>query len=328
EIPVFSAASTGELAVSPAEKGSSRAASVIVLIIASLLPSIFFYGLVNGQPGTGSVLVLFWLAIASAAAGVIALFRNKEKNTRIGAGCAVLFSCLLAVVCRTTMYSNNQFWTAVGLNSIVYWTVASGLICAVVLSLVYTFMLAKQGYTWKDYGIVWKLKTILAGLCAGLLAVAAGYAVLFLVDAVFKTDFRIWTFAFKTFDASYLPAMIRYIPSFLLYYLMSTISITVNTNKENLQGWKGYVTAVLMNAGGPALWVAIQYGTLFATGTAFYPDAALSGIMIIAMVPTLAVAAVISRALYKKTGNVWTAAFLNGILITVMSVANTFVVFR
>ena len=88
---------------------------------------------------------------------------------------------------------------------------------------------------------------------------------------------------------------------------MSTISITVNTNKENLQGWKGYVTAVLMNAGGPALWVAIQYGTLFATGTAFYPDAALSGIMIIAMVPTLAVAAVISRALYKKTGNVWTA---------------------
>lgn len=328
EIPVFSAAATGELAVSPAEKGSSRAASVIVLIIASLLPSIFFYGLVNGQPGTGSVLVLFWLAIASAAAGVIALFRNKEKNTRIGAGCAVLFSCLLAVVCRTTMYSNNQFWTAVGLNSIVYWTVASGLICAVVLSLVYTFMLAKQGYTWKDYGIVWKPKTILAGLCAGLLAVIAGYAVLFLVDAVFKTDFRIWTFAFKTFDASYLPAMIRYIPSFLLYYLMSTISITVNTNKENLQGWKGYVTAVLMNAGGPALWVAIQYGTLFATGTAFYPDAALSGIMIIAMVPTLAVAAVISRALYKKTGNVWTAAFLNGILITVMSVANTFVVFR
>ena len=50
---------------------------------------------------------------------------------------------------------------------------------------------------------------------------------------------------------------------------------------------------------------------------------ALSSILLVAMVPTLAIAACFSRALYKRTGNIWTAAFFNGILMTVMTLANT-----
>ena len=46
------------------------------------------------------------------------------------------------------------------------------------------------------------------------------------------------------------------------------------------------------------------------------------------MVPTLAIAGCISRALYKKTGNIWTGAFVNGLLMTIMTVANTTVYFR
>ena len=41
-----------------------------------------------------------------------------------------------------------------------------------------------------------------------------------------------------------------------------------------------------------------------------------------------AIAGCISRALYKKTGNVWTAAFVNGLLMTIMTVANTTVYYR
>ena len=42
------------------------------------------------------------------------------------------------------------------------------------------------------------------------------------------------------------------------------------------------------------------------------------------MVPTLSIAAIISRNLYKKTGNVWTPAFLNAFLMTTMALANSF----
>ena len=47
-----------------------------------------------------------------------------------------------------------------------------------------------------------------------------------------------------------------------------------------------------------------------------------------ALVPTLAVASCITRLLYKKTGNVWTAAFFNTILMTMMTVANTTIYFQ
>ena len=147
-------------------------------------------------------------------------------------------------------------------------------------------------------------------------------------DALFKADFRIWTFAFKTFDFNIFPAILRYLPTFLLFYVVSTAAITVNTNTEKLKGFWGYLVAIILNAGGPILWLANQYGMLFGTGVAAHPGSALSGIVLVAMVPTLSIAAVISRSLYKKTGNIWLPAFLNALLMTTMAVANTMVAFK
>ena len=113
-----------------------------------------------------------------------------------------------------------------------------------------------------------------------------------------------------------------------MYYVVSTISITINTNTEKLQGWKGYLLAIVLNAGGPMIWLAVQYGTLFGSGVAYWDGSALSGIMMVAMVPTLSIAAIISRRLYKKTGSIWAPAVLNGVLMTVMTLANTMVAFK
>ena len=60
----------------------------------------------------------------------------------------------------------------------------------------------------------------------------------------------------------------------------------------------------------------------------FPVESALSGIVLVAMAVTLTIAAIISRNLYKKTGNIWTAACLNGILMTTMTIANTMVAFK
>ena len=81
--------------------------------------------------------------------------------------------------------------------------------------------------------------------------------------------------------------------------------------------------AILLNAGGITVYLLRQYLTLFATGVAAHPTQALSSILLVAMVPTLAIAACFSRALYKRTGNIWTPAFFNAILMTLMTLANT-----
>ena len=105
-------------------------------------------------------------------------------------------------------------------------------------------------------------------------------------------------------------------------------SCVYNTSSEKLQGAWGYVLAALTNMGGILIWLALQYGKLFATGSAFYPGEDLSGILLFALVPTLAIASCLTKLFYKRTGNIWTAVFFNTMLMTMMTVANTTVYFQ
>lgn len=330
ELPFFKLAVSGELPVLPSPKGGMLVATWCILAFACLLPLLYFVPLMDGSDGP-AMTILFVGALVIAVVGLAALAMGISKKTRnisVGGACMLVSGAALALVAKTPMYGDNAVWTAIGVNGIAYWTIGCALISAAITSTVYVFLKAKDGIGAEAYGISLKPMVILAGVCTALATVVLSYAVLFLVDAIFKTDFRIWTFAFKTFDANILPAVLRYLPTFLLYYVVSTIAITINTNTEGLQGIKGYVVAIVLNAAGPALWLAIQYITLFAKGVAFWPGCALSGIELVAMVPTLAVAAIISRNLYKKTGNIWMPAVLNGVLVTVMTIANTMVVFK
>ena len=51
-------------------------------------------------------------------------------------------------------------------------------------------------------------------------------------------------------------------------------------------------------------------------------------ILLFALVPSLAIASCLAKYLYKKTGSVYVAAFLNTILMTMMTVANTAIYFQ
>ena len=272
--------------------------------------------------------MLFIFMYVFAIAGVIGfVLAGKEtshkKAYQVGSCLTVVSGIILAVIAKVPMYQNYAFWVAPAVNDIAYWTIASAFISLLSMSAIYLFSKAGKGASFKDYGVIFDIKAILAGLCTAVVTVVIAYLVLGLMDLLFKADFRIWTFAFKTFDMNVLPAFFKYLPTFLIFYLVSTASITVNTNTQSLKGIKGYLVAIALNAGGIMLWLINQYGTLFAKGVSAHPESALSGIILVAMVPTLSIAAIISRALYKRLGNIWTPAFLNAILMTLMTIANT-----
>ena len=332
ELPFFKLAKTGELAAQPGPTGGKRVATWLILIVAILLPAIFFTPLMDGGGGSPKVMILFWAGLVAAAGGlaalILALVKKQGKGALVGSICLIVSGALLALVAKNPMYQDNGVWTALGVNSIAYWTIGCALMSATILSAVYVCMKRADGARLADYGISLKPVAILAGLCTALATIVLAYAVLWLMDLIFKADFRIWTFAFKTFEANIIPAVLRYLPTFLLFYIISTIGITVNTNTERLQGAKGYLLAIALNAGGAILWLILQYCTLFSKGVAMEPGSALSGIVLVAMVPTLSIAAIVSRNLYKRTGNIWTPAFLNAILMTTMTMANTMIALR
>jgi len=325
-LPFFKKAVSEALPVQPSAT-SNKGILLLITIVAILLPAIFFTPLMDEGVGTPMVNVLMVAGIIAAIGGLVsAISKKNEKNP--GGIVLAVGGAGLAIVASNAMYQDNGVWTAVGINSIAYWTIACAMISLSIMGAVYVLFKAKDGIGLSAYGVVCKPITILAGICTGLATVVISYAVLFLMDALFLADFRIWTFAFKTFDANIIPAILQYLPTFLIFYLVSTASITINTNTEKLQGVKGYLVAILLNAGGPIIWLAVQYISLFATGVAVNDGSALSGIMMVAMVPTLSIAAIVSRNLYKKTGNIWAPAVLNAVLMTTMTVANTMVCFK
>lgn len=328
-LPFFNGCVTEALPVQQGAKGVRGIVGVVVMIIAILLPAILFETLY----GWSGMDVIFWAALALGVVGAAYAFlravKAENRKAYIVGGCfALAAGAALAVLAKTPIYSDAGFWTAPVINDVAKWTVGCTFISLLIMSLVYVFDKAGSGVKLADYGVKLQVRPILIGLCTAVVTVAAAYAVLFIVDAVFKTDFRIWTFAFKTFDDAILPAILRYLPTFAAYYIVSSAAICINTNTDRLNGVKGYLVAMALNAGGILLWLIRQYATLFITGAAPHANAALSGIVLVAMVPTLAIAACISRALYKRTGNIWTAAFTNGLLMTVMTLANTTVFFR
>ena len=333
ELPFFNKAKT-ELRPLPSVEGTgAKFGTFSLLLCLILLPGIFFSPLMDGGAGSDMVNILLYLggalAIGGAVGFIYSLLRKENRLPHLVGSIFVMVAGVgLALISHYPTYVTGKFWNALGINSIAYWTLGCALIALLAMSVIYVASKADKGVTLKHYGVTLNPVAILVSILVAVITFVVAYAVLFLMDLLFKADFRIWTFAFKTFDFNIVPTILKYFPTFLLFYIVSTASITINTNTEKLQGIKGYLLAIALNAGGGMLWLIHQYGKLFATGVAAHPGSALSGIVLIAMIPTLSIAAIISRNLYKKTGNIWTPAFLNAMLMTTMTIANTMIAFK
>ena len=159
--------------------------------------------------------------------------------------------------------------------------------------------------------------------CLGTLVVIAMYAVLFLNWAIFKTDFRFWTFAMKVFEVDVmLPTILRYAGLFGIFYFCNAIGNTTYRVK-NLPEWASIAINAAFNFAGILLVFIIQYGTFCSTGVMWNPDMNLSYIVLFPIIPVLICATIISRILYKKTGNIWLGVVINTLLWTAVTVSGT-----
>ncbi len=160
----------------------------------------------------------------------------------------------------------------------------------------------------------------------GLLAVilvTCVYAVLYIIWAIFKVDFRIWSFDIKVFDIpKMLPTMLRYTCFFAIFYCINSI-LNQNYRLKNLPEWATIAINAFFNVAGIFLVMMIQYGTFQSTGILWQPEMNLGYIVLFPIIPVLIIATIISRKLYLKTGNAWLGGFVNALVFTAITVANT-----
>ena len=125
-------------------------------------------------------------------------------------------------------------------------------------------------------------------------------------------------------------ALFPYLELFMVYFIINSIATNCfNYNTIGVKNGKGYWvnTAILafFNVIGPAFLVLIQYINFFITGHVLF-SASQSHLYIVWLFPILVIlpaSTVISRKIYRATGNPYLPGIINSILVTLISVGNT-----
>jgi hypothetical protein len=207
------------------------------------------------------------------------------------------------------------------------WAALNGIAGLIILAITYNAFGKKNGQSFRAAGVLpgWRRLFHTLGLAA--VVVAAAYALVFVVDYFFTTDFRLWVLAIRAFEPDKLLIALPYLPFFLLYFVVNSILIN-GFNRVTLAGKEWVNTAVLAvaNALGPIIVIVIQYLTFVVTGLPVQglgPFSAMYVIWLFPVVVILAAAAVISRKIYRATGNPWLAGFINAGVVTLIAVTNS-----
>ncbi|WP_456276630.1 alpha/beta hydrolase family protein [Bacillus sp. AK128] len=304
-----------------------RLVGLIIAVFSGLFPAIFFPALYSGNVAGMTIFrqgIMIFIAL-SALVLIYSLVKGLGSHIKKGSFIVLVLSVIQYIVLRNQakITATTEYFGGPTVNPIMFWAVNVAILTLIIMVTLHYAWRKSDGATLANYGLKASPKSVIASLVTAVIALVIGYGVLYFVDAVFKVDFRLWTFAVKTFEDQHVIALLKYAPLFFIYYFIVGLSVNINTATAKYDGYRGYLISIAHFIGGLVLYLGYHYGLLFMTGTSGYPAEALSSIIVIGLVPALLVAAIFNRYFFRKTGNVYVAAFLNTLLMTLITIANT-----
>jgi len=221
-------------------------------------------------------------------------------------------------------------------NGIFLLNIVTGIISAVIYLVVYNIFAKKAGCTFDNMGLKLSKNNIFRSAVLAVTVFSAGYFMLSLCDYFFKTDFRFFTLSIKLLTAPKWAIYLRYLPSFLFFFLVSGVTQNTFTRINKGKEWVNTVLIAFASFGGLLVLHMIDYIALKHTGVKvfqFIPftenvTAALAGVLLWGLLFILPIAAIISRIFFRATGSVWVGAFINSLVVTLFAISNTVVAAR
>ena len=207
------------------------------------------------------------------------------------------------------------------------WAAINGVAGLVIMLVSYFAFGRKNSVDLRAAGVLPGWSKFFHGIGLGAVAVAAAFGVVFVLDYFFKTDFRFWVVAVKAFEADKLWIALLYVPFFLVYFFANSVAIN-GFNRFTLRGkeWLNTLVLALANAIAPIVLVVAQYTTFFISGETIPGFGGIFSIWLFPVILILAISAVISRKIYRATGNPYIGGFINAAVVTIISVSNTLTV--
>jgi pimeloyl-ACP methyl ester carboxylesterase len=172
------------------------------------------------------------------------------------------------------------------------------------------------GFQIRSWGNI--LKTI--GMAAILVGIFFG--AVFLIWYTTHVQMQIWVFGPRVFTMTKLASMVRYIPFFFIFYLVMAVGAQGYRVKD-LPEWATIAINVFFNVAGFMIMVWYANSYFIANGAMSHANNSMHFIHAYPMIPSIAIATVMARRIYVRTGNAWLAGLVNATLMTVIACANT-----
>ena len=108
---------------------------------------------------------------------------------------------------------------------------------------------------------------------------------------------------------------------FLVFYLVNSAAVNSFNRIDNMKEWQSAALTCIGNVIGILTIIIIQYAIIDLKGAFVWNPMRIYNLFpLVVMIPA---ATVISRKLFKKTGNIYLSGILFGLLYTIMTCANT-----
>lgn len=247
-------------------------------------------------------------------------------------------SLVAAAIFGTVIYypiliAGNSFSTSRGLVpqsspwGVGLWAMLCGAFAIVSMVLSYNLYGKKHGFSLADRGVSMSLKKTGKTILLALIVVAVAYGWVFFANYFFKVDFRIWVIAMKAFEADkVLITLFPYVPLFLVYYVANSVAVnSFNYNKLGKKEWVNTLVLAVFNAVPAIVLLLIQYISFWNSGFMLFSGSPFNmyTVWLFPFLVYLPLAAVLSRKIYRVTGNPYLPGIINGLIVAMISCSNT-----
>ena len=252
----------------------------------------------------------------------------------VGAVLTVLIPIPLFVIAITKHGKEYQMPTACWpqniTTTVMYWALFVAVV-SLILFLLWHFIFNRKNARGVNYGLTWPgkgldIRKIWKSFLLALVICTGAYITLAFSGWAFTTDFRLWVFAIKPMTILQFRIFLCYLIPFFIYFLVIGLCLHGQLRRAkagggNLKLWQEMLINIFLLITPYIICEAIQYGPLFAGGPLGVPDAALFGIVLFQFFPIFVIVGLLSTYFFRKTGRVYTGAFLNAMLVTWIIVA-------
>jgi len=178
----------------------------------------------------------------------------------------------------------------------------------------------------EERGVTIGKDKMIRSIVLALAVVCASFALVFISDYLFLTDYRLWCFAtIRAFDSKHIVKILAFVPFWLFYYIATSVANNCyNYVQIGKKKWHSVALLMFFAFLGPQIMIMAQYTKFFITGKMFLdPITGIMGIWLFPIVLILPLSALICNIIYRKTKNPYIGGIIMGIIACILTVTNT-----